>query len=352
MTSLFKDILMENETIIKNESVLDFEYLPEQFSFREAEKKEIAFSIKPLIEGRKPNNLFIYGGAGVGKTSCVRYVYRDLSKNVSSILPVYVNCWENSSSYNILCETARQLGLVFVDGKSSKQIFDLIIDKVRKTKGVTLCLDEIDKLCEFSFLYNLSNHSDRISIMMVTNNKKFLMHLDQRIVSRLSPSSLEFKDYTQKELYDILAERVKMGFVKGSFEEDILNSVVDETMKQNSDVRKGIFLLKECGLNAEKAARRKVNLEDFEKAKKALSDFSAKPMGNLRDDEALIIELVKKNEGINTGKLFNLYKSNGGELAERSFRRYLKKLASQSILDLRKTSSGFRGKSSLIFLKG
>jgi len=352
MTSLFKDILMENESIIKNESVLDFEFLPDQFSYREPEKKEIAFSIKPLLEGRKPFNLFVYGEAGIGKTSCVKYVYRDLSKNVSSITPVYVNCWESSSSYNILCEIARQLGLVFVDGKSSKQIFDMIVDKVRKTKGVTLCLDEIDKLCEFSFLYSLSNHSDKISTIMVTNNKKFLMHLDSRIVSRLSPSSLEFKNYTHKELYDILAERVKLGFVKGSFDESIIELVVEETIKQNSDVRKGIFLLRESGLNAEKASRKKVTREDFEKAKKALADFSVKPLTNLRDDEALIIELVKKNEGVNTGKLYNLYRANGGALAERSFRRYLKKLASQSVLELKKTTNGFRGKSSLIFLKG
>jgi len=89
-----------------------------------------------------------------------------------------------------------------------------------------------------------------------------------------------------------------------------------------------------------------------EKAKKNLAGFNIRGSPDLRDDDKLILELVKENPGITSGKLYELFQQKGGRMAKSSFRRYFKKLIDQKLIRREFTSKGFRGRSSKFFYVG
>jgi len=344
---LFADILMDDESLFRNEEALDFEYLPEVIPFREDQQAHIANSIKLLFHKRKSSDLFINGAPGIGKTVSVRYVFRELKDFTNDILPVYVNCWEKDTQHAIVSEIARALGYVFVEGKSTKEILTNCIEQLSKFKGVVLAFDEIDKAESHDFLYSLTNLKN-LMVVLLTNRKEFLTDLDPRIKSRLAFETLNYQPYSLNETREILKQRADLAFPKGIFSKDAFDGVVNESFLKR-DIRAGLFLLRESGINAERRSGKKITKEDFLKAKGKLIDFNIKPISGLRGDEKIILEIVKKNEGITSGELYRLYKVNGGELSTRSFRRYIQKLERQNLITIQKTSKGFRGQSSRIY---
>ena len=83
MTKLFSS---PEKEIFKNEGVLYPDFVPEELNFRDNEIKEIVFSLKPLIAGKKALNLFIYGGTGTGKTVSAKHVSSQLMKETDKEL--------------------------------------------------------------------------------------------------------------------------------------------------------------------------------------------------------------------------------------------------------------------------
>ena len=73
--------IFENEkktsSVIKNDEVLSYDYLPKILPYREGQIQEIALSIKPLIGGQRGTNLFVFGAPGIGKTASIKWVLRE-----------------------------------------------------------------------------------------------------------------------------------------------------------------------------------------------------------------------------------------------------------------------------------
>src|SRR5690349_9334092 len=99
---IFTDILRSDETIFKDVTALDYEYIPKSLPFREDKQKYMATCINPLFQGRAGRNLFIHGPPGVGKTVACKHVLKELEDEYDEILTVYINCWEKNTSYKIL----------------------------------------------------------------------------------------------------------------------------------------------------------------------------------------------------------------------------------------------------------
>jgi len=58
---LFDDMLKDTETLFRDESILDLDYLPDVMPYRENQQQYIAEVIKPVALGRTGKNLFIHG---------------------------------------------------------------------------------------------------------------------------------------------------------------------------------------------------------------------------------------------------------------------------------------------------
>ncbi|PIO00225.1 hypothetical protein COT72_02435 [archaeon CG10_big_fil_rev_8_21_14_0_10_43_11] len=342
--------LEDNELVLK-EGVLTYSHLPETVLFREQEQNVIASAIKPLLSGRKPDNLFVYGKPGLGKTLCTKTVLQQLQNYSSDVLPIYINCWDANREYQVFTEIAKQTGYFFFQGKSAEDVFDEIVKRAEKSKGVCFVFDEIDKVRDLGFLYKILQHlEDKASVVLITNDKDFLMNLEARILSRLTPNELKFRAYSLEEIKEILGERVRLAFKPGAVSHIMLNKIAYHTHR-SEDIRVGLFLLLNAAKNAEQSGHEKISNEDLDAALSKLAQFKIKTsLSKLSTDEQLLIDLVSKFPGLISGELFQKYSDAGGTLTMRSYRRMLMRLSRLELLSLENTSKGFRGQSRKILL--
>jgi archaeal cell division control protein 6 len=216
---VFDDVLRSDQTLIKNDAALDYEFLPKLLPYRENEQRYLATCIKPLFQERSGRNLFIHGAPGIGKTAATRHVLRDLEEKTDDIETIYVNCWQKNTTYKVLLEICDLLGYKFTQNKKTTELYKVITSIVNK-KSAVFVFDEIDKAEDLDFLYFVLEEVHRKCIFLITNYKSWLVELDERIKSRLIPEITEFKQYNVDETKGILKERIEYAFYPGVFEVD------------------------------------------------------------------------------------------------------------------------------------
>ncbi|MBR9693211.1 AAA family ATPase [Candidatus Woesearchaeota archaeon] len=336
---LFDDVLGAGESLFRNEDALEYEFLPKILPYREREQKELARLVAPLLEGRNGRNALIHGAPGIGKTAAARFVMRELEDESDEIEVCYVNCWQANTTYKVLLELCDALGFKFTQNKNSTELMKVIASIVNK-KSAVLVFDEIDKAEEFDFLYSLLEDLFKKSIILITNYKSWLIELDERIKSRLTPELIEFKQYNDKETRGILEQRSEFAFVPGVWEPKAFDLVVQKAALAK-DVRTGLYLMRQATLKAEAKAQKKIAEEHVKEALGAMDEFTIKSSEDLTDEEKFIYDVVKKHDGKKIGELFNVYKKEGGKASYKTFQRKIASLDEGKFVTLeRKTGEG------------
>ena len=339
------DFLAGDETLFKDPLVLDYDYMPKLIPYRENEQREIALAIKPLLAMRNGRNLFIYGNPGIGKTLACKHVLKELEEH-SDIYCFYINCWKRSTSYKIALQLCEETDYPFVQNKKTDELFDVIKKEINK-KSAVFVLDEVDKLEDVSFLYFILEDIYRKSIILITNNKDWLITLDSRIKSRLTPQLLEFRDYNKEETEGILKQRLKFAFKEGVFQEDAFNFVVEKTFERK-DIRIGLYLMREAANNAETRSSKRITKDDVNEAVKKLGEFSIKDKSELDDDSNKILQIVKNNSGKKIGELFRIYQEQKGDSVYKTFQRKILKLEKAGFVKLKKIVGGAEGTTTIV----
>jgi len=344
--SMFDDMLKSDESLFMEAVVLDYDYLPKLIPFREREQKHVAFCIKPMMAGRTGKNILIHGPPGVGKTAAIRHLFRELDETTDDILPIFINVWQKNTTFKIMMEICEKLNYKFTHNKKTEELFDIIKTQLNK-KSVVLCFDEIDKAEELDFLYMILEQIYRKTIILITNYKDWAISLDERIKSRLNIELLEFRKYNDFEVKGILEERKKYAFVQGVWQDDAFRLAVNKTT-EIGDIRTGLYLMREAGNTAEDRASRKIEVRDVEDALKKISDIKIKKPSELKDDEQLILELIKEHSGKKIGELFNIYKEKGGEGVYKTFQRKIDHLSKNKFISTEKQMGGPDGTTTIV----
>lgn len=346
MGDLFKDMLSSEESLFKNEVALNFDYQPKLIPFREIHQKTIASCIKPLFQKRNGKNIFIHGMPGVGKTVACKHVLDELPETTDEIIPIYINCWQQNTTYKILLKICDKFDYKLVQNKKTEELFKIIKEALNK-KQTVFVFDEIDKMEDFDFLYGILEDIYRKTIILITNYKEWLLTLEQRIRSRLTPATLEFKPYNEKETKEILRQRLEYAFVPNVFEDNAFNLIANKTYELK-DLRCGLHLMKESALIAEDKSSRKITPEHAKESLTKLDEFSVKKDSELDSDMRFILQLIKKNNGSRIGNLHKIYKEAGGESAYRTYQRKISKLEEDKFITVSKTEGGKLGNTSII----
>jgi len=321
---LFDDVLKANESLIKNEAALDYEYLPKSFPYRENEQQYFATCMKPLFHNRSGRNLMIFGPPGIGKTAAVRHVLRQLEEETDEINVIFINCWQHNTTYKVLLEMCDQLGYKFTQNKKTVDLYKVVSQIINKS-GAVIVFDEIDKAEEFDFLYFVLEEIYHKTIFLITNYKSWLVDLDERIKSRLIPELQEFRPYSPVETLGIMKLRKDEAFVPSVWDKDAFDLVAEKTSKLK-DVRSGLFLLKESALQAEEKSQKKILVNDVKEAIKKLDDFTIKNSALLEEETKIIYDLIKENSGKKIGDLYKVYQKQGGVSSYKTFQRKIAKL--------------------------
>ena len=342
---LFENILSDSDSLIRYEDALDYEFMPKVLKFREQEQQYLATAIKPLFNNRSGRNLLIYGPPGIGKTLAVKHVLNELEEETEDIQTIFVNCWQQNTSYKVFVDICEQLGYSFTQNKKTTELQKIAIQLLNK-KPCVLVFDEIDKAEDKDFIYVLVEGVFRKTIFLITNYKSWLVELDVRIRSRLMAELVEFKEYNLQETKGILEERKEIGFVPGCWDSESFKEVVKKT-SQIKDIRSGLFLLKNSGLNAEDRSSKKILLQDVEKAVKQLDEFTIKNTDELDEEARFILKIIKDHSGEKIGSLFKEYESIGGKASYKTFQRRIARLKEGKFIKVTK-QTGAGGNTTIV----
>ena len=343
--SLFKDILSSEESVFKNEVALDFSFQPKIVPYREQQQRQVAECIKPLFAERNGRNMFIHGPPGVGKTVAIKHVLKELDEEAEDIHILYVNCWQKNTTFKIFVELCEQLDYPHTQNKGSEELFKVVKNVVNKGSAV-IVFDEVDKVEDMDFLYSILEEIFRKSLILITNYPSWLEKLEQRIVSRVNLQQLPFSHYTLPETKVILQQRLKYAFHENVVEAGVLDLVAEKTFA-SKDMRIGVTLLREAGMQAEERASRTVSVDDVTKA---LENTIAVESGSMADDLVQLLAVVTANPGLKMGELFEKFTADGGNVAYRTFARKINKLGDTGQVVLEKKSGGADGSTTLVRL--
>ena len=348
---LFDEMLGSGESLFKNAIVLDFDYQPKVIPYREQEMQYIVSCIKPLFQQRNGKNLFLYGPPGVGKTAACKHILEELGEQTDEIDTLYVNCWQNNTTFKIMYAMCEALGLKFIHNKRTEELFKMLKERLNK-KTAVFVFDEIDKAEDYDFIYSVLEELYRKTVILITNHKEWLDDLDTRIKSRLNPETLAFRKDNQDEMMGIIKQRINYAFVEGVWRPEAFSLAAAKTTELG-DIRTGLYLLKEAGTIAEDKASKKIELAHVEEAIKKLDSFSIKKSSDLEEETRMILDVVKGNSGKKIGELFEDYQKAGGKSVYKTFQRKIAKLEQSGFIATKKIVGGTEGSTTIVnYAKG
>ena len=347
---MFRDMLGSEESLFRNSVALDYDYVPKLIPYRENEQKVVAGCIKPLFQNSNGRNILVYGPPGIGKTVAIKHILKEIEDETDEIIPIFINCWQKNSSYKVLVEVCEQIGYPLTHNKKTDELFAIVKKKIN-LKSAVFVFDEADKLEDLDVLYFILEEIFRKTVVLITNHKEIVLDFDDRIKSRLMAQTLEFRQYNLFETTGILKERIQYAFTPGIWDNDAFNKAVKKT-SDISDIRSGLFILKEAGHSAEDASSKRITVEYVDSAIKKLDEFTIKKKEQLEDESRFILKIIKENSGKKIGELFNIYQKEGGKAVYKTFQRKINKLADNKFLHLEKSGGGSEGNTTIVTFSG
>jgi archaeal cell division control protein 6 len=236
-------IFADDVELFKNSEVLEEDHTPEQIVCRDEVMDEYVDVLKPIYKGRPPQNAFLYGDTGVGKTAVTKYLIKQLRTDITEkntdlneeeqtdLTVVRINCQnltskrERTSSYQVAVALVNELRdpehMIAATGYAPQAIYSMLYDEIDKLGGTVLViLDEVDRIGDDdTILYELPRARDnekvqsaRIGLIGISNDYTFRSNLSPKVRDTLCESELKFPAYDANQLRRILRMRAANAF--------------------------------------------------------------------------------------------------------------------------------------------
>jgi len=359
-----EDILLGEETLFRDISAFNPDYIPDSLLHRESQMEALAMCLRPALRGGKPKNAVVLGAPATGKTTALRKMFQIAEETSDKLYCVYVNCQISTTRFNIFSDIYEHLmghrppetGIPF------SRIYGEIMKKlIQEEKALIVALDDVNHLfysknANQVFYDILRAHEvfkgARTGLFAIISDIEFRFMLDKNVSSIFIPKEVVFNPYRQEEMKDILRERVKVGFYPGVMSEDVLERIA-ELAYSTGDMRLGIDLLSTSGDLAEADASKTIKMSHVSGAVKNTSAGSLKStIEALSPIETDLLDFIMNSgdEENTAGSLYQSFKDIK-KVSYASFDRALKKLELLRIIDTRFTGKGVKGNSRLIILR-
>jgi cell division control protein 6 len=257
--------IFERDTeIYENRDALREDYQPDELVGRDEELERYKTALQPVINGEQPNNIFLYGKTGVGKTAGTRYLLDHLVEDAAryddiDLTVKMLNCDGLSSSYQIATRLVNKFrsdaNQISTTGYPRATVYDMLWNELDQCGGtIVIVLDEVDHIEDDSILYQLSrarangNLSEaKIGIIGISNDFSFRDDLSPKVKSSLCEEELQFPAYDAQELIEILSQRADVAFHDGVLEDGVIELCAAYGAKDAGDARQSLDLLMKTG---------------------------------------------------------------------------------------------------------
>lgn len=360
------------QNIFRNKDALGESYQPDQIEERDDEIEEYMDALQPVVDGWEPNNIFLYGNTGVGKTAITDYLLDRLQDDVADyedvvLSVISLNCKTLNSSYQVAVELVNKLrpagGEISSTGYPQQTVFKKLYEELESIGGtILIVLDEIDSIGDRDeLLYELpraraNNNLDstKVGLIGISNDFKFREQLDPRVQDTLCEREIQFPPYDAPELENILESRAEIAIAEGGVEKGVLNFCAALAARDSGSARQALDLLRLAGEIAEnreadlierdhvEAARSRLERERVEEGMRELTMHGRLAL------LAVISKAAKEETPCRTREIYEEYitlcdVSGTDSLAQRSVHNHLSDLRMLGILSAYENRSGSRG---------
>ncbi|MDR2707546.1 MAG: ORC1-type DNA replication protein [Nitrososphaerota archaeon] len=262
--------MISHNSVFKDESKLDINYLPTCMIHRDYENRLLMefFSFLTRCPGRMAQRVIVTGDVGTGKTALCQFFGKNISIDVGKkgikFRYVHVNCREYRGN---LSQILHQAVTVFqpnfpIRGFSAEEILKVLLQVLEEEQVIIiLALDEFDSLIEkegSDTVYKLTRLQEmqqdkiqRISFIFIQRNLDSLKNLDDSTQSTLQRNIVNLERYGNDSLIDILNDRVKLAFELATVSEDVISLIAELAATETGNARFGIELLWRSGKYAD-----------------------------------------------------------------------------------------------------
>ena len=308
---------MDNEIIYDEEPLKEL-YIPTRLWHREGELRELERCLKPVLRGRSPDNVFLVGPTGTGKTVLTRWILKEYFQTRSA----YINCWKCRTTYEVLKQILLSFGIP-VHGREPRSDMIRRLESLLEKRKIIICLDEVDQLKDSDILYILARGG--YGLILISNDYYALMHLDSRIRSSLALTEIEFPAYRPDELFDILKDRARYSFKPGTLPIDLVRQAAAIA---RGDARIGLKTLCRAGHLAENSGLKRVTMDEVRQASKEAKKFKKSYLlSKLNDHQRVIYEILERRRKVFSGQLYEEYcKTVKKPVVARAYRKWMEKM--------------------------
>ncbi|EMA08146.1 orc1/cdc6 family replication initiation protein [Haloarcula marismortui] len=360
------------QNIFRNKDALGESYQPERIEERDEEIEEYMNALQPVIDGWEPNNIFLYGNTGVGKTAVTDYLLDRLQDDVAAyddidLSIISLNCKTLNSSYQVAVELVNELrpsgGEISTTGYPQQTVFKKLYQELEAIGGtILIVLDEVDSIGDRDeLLYELPRarangnlDSAKVGVIGISNDFKFRDQLDPRVQDTLCERELQFPPYDATELKNILESRVEVAVTDGSTDTGVLQLCAALAARDSGSARQALDLLRLGGEIAENREAEMIKEEHIEDARSQLEQERVEEgMRELTTHGrlallAVISKAAKEETPCRTRDLYEEYRSlcessETDALGQRSLHNHLSDLRMLGILSAHENRSGSRG---------
>lgn len=251
--------LLKRESLFKDESKLDINYIPDKLPHRDKELSLLSQLFLGLITN--PNSIsrkiLITGKTGIGKTVTIK-LFGKILENVSrqrdiNIKYAHINCRKERTSYKVLISLVQLLDNQFPKrGYSSQDLLDFLTEFLHRYNiHILLVLDELSYLINKheDLIYSLTRINDdnlkgdqRLSIIGIVRDLSCLNNLDNSTMSTLQRNILEFKKYSESQTFNILKYRANDSLKKNVLSDKMIE-MISEITSNSGDIRHGLNII-------------------------------------------------------------------------------------------------------------
>ena len=351
--SIFQDL--QESKIYKNEQALSTEFLPDFLPHRETQIQQLANNLNPAAKGRKPQNTFIVGPPGIGKTCVTKFVFRELQKFADEkVRTIFINTWDYNTGPSLLTKIVVELGYPLPRrGFSKDEIVEKLIEVLKKkNKGLIIGLDEIDQLVkkDDSALYDLLRINQYVNtpvgLVMISNYSGIFATVEPRIKSSLDTEEIKFKGYSLQEMKDILNRRCKEAFRSGVVQEGVVLLCANHAVNRGGDVRVGLECLRKAAKICEEQGDDKLRVDHVKKILLSVRAVKVQIMQDrLEGVDKNIVELLKKiRKEVTLSQFEKEYNKSFDRLSYDGLRKHVDYLESVGLVKTRESRRKSQGR--------